>query len=134
MPTNCDFLGIGCPSLYSQFAQLGSEIVDSLWPTFEIFPFFGDASQRPGAISTAWCGTQSTFSKETALTKPRRFRLRQQPLPGRASCFVTATEIVRTKCNARAWQWFSTFSLKAFLNRVNHLMLVPNGEVLSLGK
>ena len=46
-------------SLYSQFEQLGSEIADSLRPTFEIFPFFGDASQRPGAISTAWCGTQS---------------------------------------------------------------------------
>src|SRR5260370_23808304 len=52
-------LRIFCPSLYSQFAQLGSEIGDSLRPTFEIFPFFGDASQRPGAISTAWCRTQS---------------------------------------------------------------------------
>ncbi len=55
-------------------------------------------------------------------------------LPGRAGCLVSATEIVRMKYNARAWQWFSTFSLKAFVNRVNHLMLVPNGEVLSLGK
>ena len=51
-----------------------------------------------------------------------------------AGCFASAIEIVRTKYNARAWQWFSTFSLKAFVNRVNHLMLVPNGEVLSLGK
>ncbi len=51
-----------------------------------------------------------------------------------AGCLVSAIEIVRTKYNARAWQWFSTFSLKAFVNRVNHLMLVPNGEVLSLGK
>ena len=65
------------------------------------------------------------------LSRPLR---RQQPLPGRAGCLVSATEIVRTKYNARAWQWFSTFSLKAFVNRVNHLMLVPNGEVLSLGK
>ncbi len=55
--------------------------------------------------------------------------VRQQPLPGRAGYLVSATEIVRTKYNARAWQWFSTFSLKAFVNRVNHLMLVPNGEV-----
>jgi hypothetical protein len=43
-------------------------------------------------------------------------------------------EIVRTKYNARAWQWFSTFSLKAVVDRVNHLMLVPSGEILSLGK
>src|ERR1700675_4516887 len=70
MPANWGSLRIGCPSLYSQFAQLGSEIVDSLWPTFEIFPFFGDASQRPGAISTAWCGTQShsIVSMETKRT------------------------------------------------------------------
>jgi hypothetical protein len=45
-----------------------------------------------------------------------------------------ATEIVKTKYNARAWQWFSNLSLKAFVNRVNHLVLIPNGEVLSLGK
>ena len=64
----------------------------------------------------------------------RWFRLRQQPLPGRAGCLVSATEIVRMKYNPRAWQWSSTFSLKAFVSRVNHLMLVPNGEVLSLGK
>src|SRR6266403_331606 len=59
VPANCGLLWTGCPSLYSQFEQLGSEIADSLRPTFEIFPFFGDASQRPGAISTAWCRTQS---------------------------------------------------------------------------
>ena len=70
------------------------------------------------------------------LSRPLRrwLRLRQQPLPGRAGCLVSATEIVRTKYNARAWQWFSTFSLKAFVNRVNHLMLVPNGEGLCLGE
>src|SRR5260370_5142759 len=62
-------LRIFCPSLYSQFAQLGSEIVDSLWPTFEIFPFFGDASQRPGTISTAWCG-RSLGSTTSGKRKP----------------------------------------------------------------
>src|SRR2546429_8700244 len=38
------------------------------------------------------------------LTEIAWFRLRQQPLPGRAGCLVSATEIVRTKYNARAWQ------------------------------
>ena len=47
---------------------------------------------------------------------------------------VSAMGIVRTKYKARVWQWFSTFSLKAFVDRVNHLMLVPSGEILSLGK
>ena len=47
---------------------------------------------------------------------------------------MSATEIVRTKYIARAWQWFSTLSLKAFVDCVNHLRLVPSGEILSLGK
>jgi hypothetical protein len=37
---------------------------------------------------------------------------------------VSAAEIVKTKYNARAWQGFSNFLLKAFVNRVNRLMLI----------
>jgi len=83
MPANWGFLGIGYVSLYPQFAQLGSEIADSLRPTFEIFPFFGDASQRPGAISTAWCGTQSksSFSEEAEAAGPELPSARQTEMP-----------------------------------------------------
>jgi hypothetical protein len=58
-PANCGLLQIGAPSLSSKFQQSYGEIADSLQPTFEIFPFSGDSCRRPGAISTAWCGTQS---------------------------------------------------------------------------
>src|SRR3954451_14772677 len=54
MPANCGFCEFVVQSLYSRFEQLGSEIDDSLRPTFEIFPFFGDVRQRRSAISTAW--------------------------------------------------------------------------------
>ena len=55
--------------MFANFTSLAMEpqghiagLGDSLRPTFEIFPFFGDARQRPGAISTAWC----TFSPPAA--------------------------------------------------------------------
>src|SRR5882757_4277119 len=35
-------------------AQSQSEIADSLWQIFEIFPFLGDDGRRPGSIYTAW--------------------------------------------------------------------------------
>jgi hypothetical protein len=40
-------------SLDSQFGGIRSEIVESLRPFFEIFPFSGDGSRRPGSIYTA---------------------------------------------------------------------------------
>src|SRR6266478_7318371 len=43
---------------------------------------------------------------------------------GSSERLVSAAEIVKTKYNARAWQWFSNFLLKAFINRVNCLMLI----------
>src|ERR1700676_609819 len=54
MPTNCGLLQIGTPSPSSQFRQSESEIADSLWWIFEIFPFSGDSDRRPGSIRTAW--------------------------------------------------------------------------------
>jgi hypothetical protein len=43
MPANCGLLQIGAPSPSSQFGQSQSEIADSLWRIFEIFPFLGDS-------------------------------------------------------------------------------------------
>src|SRR5258708_37721143 len=54
MPANCGFLRICALSPSSQFAQSQSEIADSLWRIFEIFPFLGDGGRRSGSIYTAW--------------------------------------------------------------------------------
>ena len=56
------FLQIFLLSLYAKIAQSGSEIADSLWVMFEIFPFFGDASRRPGSIDTARYPAQSPLA------------------------------------------------------------------------
>jgi len=68
-------------SNYITFANESGHLVDArelrssaIWwfessrPTFEIFPFFGDASQRLGAMSTAWWARQS----ERAFQGPMR--------------------------------------------------------------
>src|SRR6478752_1590241 len=67
MPANSGLFEFIERSPASRFRQRRGEIADSLRPTFEIFPFFGDASQRPGAISTAWCGMQLTCGRAGTL-------------------------------------------------------------------
>jgi len=54
MPANGGLLQVYAPSLNSQSRQSLSEIADSLWRIFEIFPFSGDTGRRPGSIYTAW--------------------------------------------------------------------------------
>jgi hypothetical protein len=56
---HCGLLQIGAPSPSSQFRQSESEIADSLWWIFEIFPFSGDSDRRPGSIRTAWRALES---------------------------------------------------------------------------
>jgi hypothetical protein len=59
MPANWGLLEICAPSPSSQFTQSQSEIADSLWRIFEIFPFLGDSDRRLGSIYTAWREPQS---------------------------------------------------------------------------
>src|ERR1700686_2179508 len=76
MPTNCGPLQIGTPSPSSQFRQSESEIADSLWWIFEIFPFLGDSGWRPGSICTAWLYLQSSFDGKSGIfvhALPRRW-------------------------------------------------------------
>jgi hypothetical protein len=48
MPASCGLLQICAASPSSQFAQSQSEIADSLWRIFEIFPFLGDSDAETG--------------------------------------------------------------------------------------
>jgi hypothetical protein len=53
-PANGGLLRIGNRSPGSEFGHFRLGIADSLRPIFEIFPFSGDRSRRPGSICTAW--------------------------------------------------------------------------------
>ena len=50
IPANGGLSRIGSRSLGSEFGRFRSQIADSLWRLFEIFPFFGDGDRRPGSI------------------------------------------------------------------------------------
>ena len=50
MPANGGLLRIGYRSPDSEIGRCRSEIADSLWQIFEIFPFLGDRDRRPGSI------------------------------------------------------------------------------------
>ena len=50
IPANGGLSRIGSRSLGSEFGRFRSQIADSLWRLFEIFPFFGDGDRRLGSI------------------------------------------------------------------------------------
>src|ERR1700684_1823823 len=69
MPANSDFSTILAQCLPTQYTQSEGEVAESLWQLFEIFPFLRDASERRGAISTAWCGAQSHLANSHAAAR-----------------------------------------------------------------
>src|SRR5258705_13428790 len=68
------------------------------------------------ALASIWSTTSVIFM--TVSTRPAAIAR------GSSERLVSAAEIVKTIYNARAWQWFSNFLLKAFVSRVNRLMLI----------
>jgi hypothetical protein len=50
-PANGGVLQFGYRSPGSEIGLRGTEIVDSLWPIFEIFPFPGDCGRRPVRVA-----------------------------------------------------------------------------------
>jgi hypothetical protein len=57
-PANGGLLRISHRSPGSDFGHSQSETANSLWRTFEKFPFLGDCGRRPGSICTDWPSLQ----------------------------------------------------------------------------
>ena len=85
MPANCGLLQIGAPSPSSQFRQSESEIADSLWWIFEIFPFSGDSDRRPGSIRTAWRALESWEPATRAAAREIAYQQPAESSGGRGS-------------------------------------------------
>src|ERR1700730_13691743 len=94
MAANWGLLQIGAPSPSSQFRQSESEIADSLWWIFEIFPFSGDSDRRPGSIRTAWRALESwepatrAAAREIACQQPPNPRADEDRDVGRGGMIV----------------------------------------------